>query len=96
MNLIRAKILEKIDALPENELVEVLDFVDFLNWRQKNQEKSSSPNSESIKDKTDDDWLESDLSNLGSYEPYEWQPGELDEALPVKYVPGKGIIIIRE
>ena len=96
MNSIRAKILEKLEFLSDTQLIEVLDFVDNLNWRFHNQEKASSPNLEAIRDKTDDDWLESDLSNLGSYEPYDWQPGELDEALPVKHVPGKGIVIVKE
>jgi hypothetical protein len=34
----------------------------------------------------DIDWLESDLSNLDNYEPYEWQEGELQEGLPVKFI----------
>lgn len=37
-------------------------------------------------------WLDSDLSHLGSYEPYDWQPGELEAGLPVKYIPGKGLL----
>lgn len=37
----------------------------------------------------DKNWLETDLSNLGSYEPYDWKPGELNEGLPVKHLPGK-------
>lgn len=32
----------------------------------------------------------------GNYEPYEWQPGELNEGLPVKHLPGKGIVIVEE
>lgn len=95
MNLIKAKILEKLEILPETELLEVLDFIDFLNWHQNNQEKSTSPNPEAIRDNSDNNWLESDLSNLGSYEPYHWQSGELEEALPVKYIPGKGIVIVK-
>jgi hypothetical protein len=39
------------------------------------------------------DWLEGDLANLGSYESYDWQPDEKDAGLPVKYVPGRGIVI---
>ncbi|MGI8915941.1 MAG: ribbon-helix-helix protein, CopG family [Chloroflexota bacterium] len=27
-------------------------------------------------------WMGSDLSRLGSYEPYQWQAGELDEGEP--------------
>lgn len=29
-------------------------------------------------------WLESDLSRLGEFEPYEWAEGELDEGEPVR------------
>jgi RelB Antitoxin alpha helical domain len=41
----------------------------------------------------DETWIQADLSNLGSHEPYDWRPGELEEGLPVKYVPGKGLMI---
>lgn len=94
MNLIKAKILEKLEILPETELREVLDFVDFLNWRQNNQKKSSPISSEAIRDDIDNNWLQSDLSNLSEYEPLDWQPGELDDALPVKYIPGQGMFKI--
>jgi predicted transcriptional regulator len=39
---------------------------------------------ESPEDATPDRaWLESDLSRLGEYEPYDWQEGELDEGEPL-------------
>ncbi|MCY7285668.1 MAG: hypothetical protein LH679_20000 [Cyanobacteria bacterium CAN_BIN43] len=41
----------------------------------------------------DETWMQADLSSLGSHEPYDWQPGELEEGLPIKYVSGKGLII---
>ena len=41
----------------------------------------------------DETWMQSDLSSLGNHEPYDWQPGELEEGLPVKHVPGKGLMI---
>ena len=40
----------------------------------------------------DIDWLESDLSNLDNYEPYEWQEGELQEGLPVRFIAETGKI----
>ncbi|NER38802.1 MAG: hypothetical protein F6J93_33420 [Oscillatoria sp. SIO1A7] len=40
-----------------------------------------------------DNWLNSDLSGLGEYEPYEWETGELEEGKPVKYVEGVGLVI---
>jgi hypothetical protein len=36
-------------------------------------------------------WLESDLSRLGEFEPYEWAEGELDDETPVRYEPGRGL-----
>ncbi|MBD0344170.1 MAG: hypothetical protein ICV63_04945 [Coleofasciculus sp. Co-bin14] len=57
---------------------------------------SSSVASEDLREDDDKAWLESDLSNLGSCDPYDWQPGELGEGLPVKYIPGKGVVIIEE
>ncbi|MBW4513891.1 MAG: hypothetical protein KME11_01535 [Timaviella obliquedivisa GSE-PSE-MK23-08B] len=41
----------------------------------------------------DETWMQADLSSLGNHEPYDWQPGEREEGLPVKYVPGKGLTI---
>ena len=37
--------------------------------------------------------LDSDLSNLGAHEPYEWAEGELEQGKPIKYIPGKGFVI---
>ena len=36
-------------------------------------------------------WMESDLSHLGEYEPYEWAKGELEEGIPVRYEAGRGL-----
>jgi hypothetical protein len=44
-------------------------------------------------DQDDKDWLESDLSHLSKFEPYEWGEGELEEGKPVKYVHGVGLVI---
>jgi hypothetical protein len=41
-------------------------------------------------------WLESDISDLGDCEPYDWQPGEIGEGLPVKYIPGVGVVVVEE
>ena len=37
-------------------------------------------------------WLESDLSRLSEYEPYEWAEGELEAGEPVRYVPGASAV----
>ena len=38
-------------------------------------------------------WLETDLSNLSEYEPYEWDSEELERGLPVKIDSEKGVSI---
>ncbi len=49
----------------------------------------------SVEGRTDEDgaWLESDLSRLGEFEPYEWAEGELEEGALVRYEPGVGPVI---
>lgn len=96
MDFLKDQINEKLENLPENALEQVLEYVTFLEWRKSNNYKSSSSvDSEQLLEE-DENWLKTDLSNLGSYEPYEWQPGELNEGLPVKHLPGKGIVIVEE
>ncbi|MBD2514466.1 hypothetical protein H6G93_05490 [Nostoc sp. FACHB-973] len=97
MNFLQAKILEKLERLTENAQQQVLDFVEFLEWRKDNcQESQLSVVSEELDEESDMGWLETDLSNLGSYEPYDWQPGELEKGLPVKYVPEMGVVIVEQ
>ena len=47
--------------------------------------------------RTDEDiaWMESDLSRLGEYEPYEWTEGELEDESPVRYEPGRGLRVAK-
>ena len=93
MDSLKEKILEKLERLPENAQQEVLDFLQFLEWRKENRQESQLS---VVNEESDAGWLETDLSNLGSYEPYDWQPGELDKGFPVKYVPGMGVVIVEE
>ncbi|MBC6431865.1 DUF2281 domain-containing protein [Nostoc sp. HG1] len=93
MDSLKTKILEKLERLPKNAQQEVLDFVEFLEWRKENRQESQLS---VVSQESDARWLETDLSNLGSYEPYDWQPGELDKGLPIKYVPGMGVVIVEE
>lgn len=95
MDFLKEQINQKLKNLPETELQQVLEFLFFLEWRKSNDNQISSVANEQLLEE-DENWLETDLSNLGSYEPYDWQPGELDEGLPVKYLPGKGIVIVEE
>lgn len=37
-------------------------------------------------------WLESDLSGLSDFEPYEWAEGELEAGDPIRCVPGGGAV----
>ena len=85
MDSLKEQIVEKLEHLPETALQQVLDFVALLEWRR-----------EELREDHDAQWLQSDLSHLGSYEPYDWQPGELNEGQPVKYFPGKGVVIVEE
>lgn len=97
MDSLIEKIVEKLQRLPEPALQEIIDFVDFLTWQRINRESpSSSVAGDDLREEHDVAWLETDLSNLGSYEPYNWQPGEMGEGLPVKYVPGMGLVIAEE
>ncbi|QFS46740.1 DUF2281 domain-containing protein [Nostoc sphaeroides] len=89
MDSLKEKILEKLERLPENAQQEVLDFLQFLEWRKENRQESQLS---VVSEESDAGWLETDLSNLGSYEPYDWHPGELDKGLPVKYVEGDLIV----
>lgn len=38
-------------------------------------------------------WMESDLSRLGEFEPYEWGEGEIEEEKPVRYELGAGLFV---
>ena len=97
MSSIKAKIVQQLDYLPENTLKQVLDFIEFLNWRKTtNVQLNSTSNNENFYTEEDITWLETDLSNLGEYEPYEWQPGELEQGLPVEIDLQKGIVIVEE
>ncbi len=97
MSSLKAKIVQQLDELPENTLKQVLDYVEFLNWRKT---ANSGLNSTLVDENSELEdnvaWLETDLSNLGDYEPYEWQPGELDQGLPVQTDPDKGVVIVQE
>jgi len=50
---------------------------------------------ELLDDMTPEDvaWLESDLSDLGDLEPYDWGPGGPPAGNPVRYVPGIGLVV---
>jgi hypothetical protein len=75
MNTIKSEIVQRLEIIPDDKLREVLSFLNYLMWQ-----------AENPRTQEDTDWLESDLSSLDNYEPYEWQEGELQEGLPVKFI----------
>jgi hypothetical protein len=81
MNAIKNEIVQRLEIIPDDKLREVLSFLNYLVWQ-----------TENPRDQEDTDWLESDLSGLDNYEPYEWQEGELQEGLPVKFIAETGKI----
>lgn len=38
-------------------------------------------------------WMEGDLSRLGEVAPYDWEEGEIEEEVPVRHEPGKGLLV---
>ena len=75
MSAIKNEIVQRLEIIPNDELREVLSFLNYLVWQ-----------TENPRTQEDTDWLESDLSSLDSYETYEWQEGELQERLSVKFI----------
>ncbi len=97
MDSLKQQVVQKLERIPEEALQQVLDFVAFLEWRKKGDRFGVlSVKSEDLRQEDDAQWLETDLSNLDSYDAYDWQPGELNEGLPVKYYSGKGVVIVEE
>ena len=97
MDSLIEKIVEKLQHLPEPALQKIIDFVDFLTWQSINRDSPSlSVAGDDLQEEHEMAWLETDLSNLGSYESYDWQPGEIGEGLPVKYIPGMGLVIVEK
>jgi len=83
MNTTRNEIAQRLEVIPDDKLREVLNFLNYLLWQ-----------TENPRTQEDTDWLESDLSGLDNHEPYEWQEGELQEGLPVKFIAETGKIEI--
>jgi hypothetical protein len=81
MNTLRTQVVQSLEVIPDERLGEVLDFLNHLVQLPENYQTQQ-----------DTDWLESDLSGLESYDAYEWQEGELEEGLPVKFIAETGDI----
>lgn len=96
MSSLKAKIVQHLDELPENILQKVFDYIEFLNWRKENIRIESTSVDEKTDLEQDAAWLETDLSNLGEYEPYEWQEGEPNLGIPIEIDLDRGIIVIPE
>ncbi|MEY2857635.1 MAG: hypothetical protein RLZZ74_1947 [Cyanobacteriota bacterium] len=97
MSSLKATIVQQLDYLPDNALKQVLDFVEFLNWRKTTNRRIDSTIIDEKLDKEQNiAWLEVDLSNLGEYDLYEWQLEELEQGLPIEIDSQKGIVIVEE
>ena len=83
MNILRKQIDQRLGIIPDDKLVEVLSFLNYLVWQTENPQTQEDQN-----------WLESELSGLDNYEPYEWQEGELQEGQPIKFIVETGKIEI--
>ena len=83
MNQLRNKVVQRLEVIPDDKLQEVLSFLNYLVWQSHNPQTQE-----------DIDWLESDLSSLEKYEPYEWQEGELEGGIPVKFIAETGKVKI--
>ncbi len=83
MSTLRKKVVQRLEVIPDDKLQEVLSFLNYLVWQSENPQTQEDKN-----------WLESDLSSLENYEPYEWQEGELEEGIPVKFIAETGEIKI--
>jgi hypothetical protein len=70
MNPDKIRLPQQIDRLPDLPR-QVLDFVEFLLWQQ-----NPSPAAQA--------WLNTDISNLGTYKPYAWAEGELEKDKHIK------------
>ena len=44
----------------------------------------------------DEVWLDNDLSRLGEYGSYDFEPGELESFQPIQYIPGKGFVVFEK
>jgi hypothetical protein len=75
MNTLRTQVVQNLEVIPDEQLDEVLDFLNSL-----------LHSKETPQTQQDRDWLESDLSGLEDYDAYELQEGELQEGLPVKFL----------
>lgn len=50
---------------------------------------------EALERQQDHDWLENDLSDLGKFEPYEFQEGDMERGDPIEFLPGEGYVVVR-
>ena len=76
-----------------HELVELLSDTDLSDAERLLEERVRVASDEAER-LADEAWMNADLSNLGLYEPYDWGGAGPQVGLPVRFVPGEGLIII--
>lgn len=97
MSSIKAKIVQQLDYLPDNALKQVSDFIDYLTWcKTADIESRSILVDKNASEQQDIGWLETDLSNLDEYEPYEWQAGEIEQGSSIEIDPQRGIVVVEK
>ena len=88
MKNIKGKIVKQLDNLPDNSLQQISNFIKFLTCREASNSETSDR--DEMLNKT---WLETDLSNLGEHDAYEWQAGELEQGSAVEINSEQRIVI---
>ena len=74
----------------------VKEWLEGVLERELKRELEREPGRELGRTREDVAWMESDLSNLGGFEPYEWAEGELEEGGPVRHVSGHGLRVMEQ
>lgn len=77
----KERLHQLVDQLPETATVEAERFLESL---------AAGEEGLTAEDRA---WLDSDLSHLGEYEPYDWGPEGPPAMKPIRYVRGRGFVV---
>ncbi len=90
--VLKERLRELIDKLPDTEGQTALRFLEYLVERGAMELGGQDRSADGLGEE-DRLWLESDLSNLGEVEPYDWKGESPNSGKPVRHVPGVGAVI---
>ena len=79
----KKRLHQLIDGLPETAVAEADRYLESLASQGGTYELTAE----------DQAWMDSDLSRLGEYEPYDWGPEGPPAGRPIRYQPGVGFVI---